>query len=340
MYHRPPDLSATTRWLVAFATAARRWPRWGCWALTIGGLAIALAIDAWIGLNANLIVLYLIVAGFASWALGEQAGTLASVGAVIASAIIKHVERVHLPADAAPLATELWNALARLISVWLMVVAINGMRSALDLEHWRASIDGLTGVLNKAAFQRRMERRIAYARHHGLAVVLCYMDLDGFKRVNDRHGHSAGDQVLRGFATAAVNAIRERDLFARIGGDEFVALLTVPSPAEGDRLAEIIHARLSRILAETGLGVTCSMGALVMDSGELDSAGGYIELADKLMYEVKHSCKDALRIGRIDPIGTTLASAFPPDPTSEFDALIAAIDRADQTDHAEGRRAA
>jgi diguanylate cyclase (GGDEF)-like protein len=175
------------------------------------------------------------------------------------------------------------------------------MRTALQLERWRASTDGLTGVLNKASFYQRMAAAVAAANGSDRAFILCYMDLDGFKQINDRHGHSAGDEILRLFATAAVDAIRERDLFARIGGDEFVALLSIGASEDGDYIAALVHQRLSSILARTGLPVGCSMGALIATAAQLEPIEAAVQLADSLMYEVKRSGKNALRVGRIDP---------------------------------------
>jgi diguanylate cyclase (GGDEF)-like protein len=158
----------------------------------------------------------------------------------------------------------------------------------------------LTGVLNKASFHERMASAIAAARGTSRAFILCYMDLDGFKLVNDRHGHSAGDEILRVFAKGSVDAIREGDLFARIGGDEFVALLTIPEAESGDHIAALVHRRISGVLAKTGLPVGCSMGALVATAEQLEPLEAAIQFADSLMYEVKRSGKAALRVGRVD----------------------------------------
>jgi diguanylate cyclase (GGDEF)-like protein len=141
---------------------------------------------------------------------------------------------------------------------------------------------------------------VAQAQRRGDSLVVAYIDLDGFKGVNDGFGHAAGDMLLRQFAESAVGAIRAHDLFARIGGDEFIALLTVASCPQGDTAAERLHDRLSRILRDIGHDVTCSVGALVLDSRQVTLPERMIEAADELMYEVKHSGKNALRIARAD----------------------------------------
>ncbi len=89
----------------------------------------------------------------------------------------------------------------------------------------RADIDPLTELPNRRAFERELARSLAYVKRHGTSVALLYLDLDDFKRVNDRHGHAAGDAVLRAVASVLGRHVRESDIVARIGGDEFALLL-------------------------------------------------------------------------------------------------------------------
>lgn len=126
------------------------------------------------------------------------------------------------------------------------------------------------------------------------------MDLDGFKQINDRYGHNAGDRILRLFADGAVATIRDGDLFARIGGDEFVAMLAIPTVADGEHVASLVHGRISAILTQTGLPVSCSMGALVATAAQLEPLDAAVQLADSLMYKVKLSGKAALHVARVD----------------------------------------
>jgi PleD family two-component response regulator len=85
----------------------------------------------------------------------------------------------------------------------------------------RADVDPLTELPNRRAFERELGRSLAYVKRHGTGVALLYLDLDDFKRVNDRHGHAAGDAVLRAVASVLGRHVRESDVVARIGGDEF-----------------------------------------------------------------------------------------------------------------------
>jgi diguanylate cyclase (GGDEF)-like protein len=89
----------------------------------------------------------------------------------------------------------------------------------------RVDVDPLTETLNRRGFERELTRSLAYVKRYAVSAALVYIDLDEFKPVNDRHGHAAGDAVLKAIAAALIRHVRASDVVARIGGDEFVALL-------------------------------------------------------------------------------------------------------------------
>jgi diguanylate cyclase (GGDEF)-like protein len=99
------------------------------------------------------------------------------------------------------------------------------MRARVAELETHAERDPLTDVMNRRGFERELRRAGAYVQRYGGNAALVYLDLDGFKPVNDRHGHAAGDAVLRAVAAALVAAVRVSDTVARIGGDEFAVLL-------------------------------------------------------------------------------------------------------------------
>ena len=88
-----------------------------------------------------------------------------------------------------------------------------------------AALDQLTGLYNRRSGEQRLAHEISRAQRHGRPLTVLLMDLDGLKQINDRHGHAAGDTVLKGFADRLQRAIRGSDLAVRLGGDEFMALL-------------------------------------------------------------------------------------------------------------------
>jgi diguanylate cyclase (GGDEF)-like protein/PAS domain S-box-containing protein len=103
---------------------------------------------------------------------------------------------------------------------------ISERRTILEQLQHQAHHDQLTDLANRRLFHKELDRAISRAHRHGCAVALVYMDLNGFKQINDTLGHRAGDAVLRGLAQRLTAAIRDEELIARYGGDEFVALLS------------------------------------------------------------------------------------------------------------------
>lgn len=108
-------------------------------------------------------------------------------------------------------------------------IDISERRTILERLQHQAHHDQLTNLANRRLFHKELDRAIARAERQGCAVALVYMDLDGFKRINDTLGHRAGDEVLRTLATRLTAATREEELVSRYGGDEFVALLSMLS---------------------------------------------------------------------------------------------------------------
>jgi diguanylate cyclase (GGDEF)-like protein len=156
-----------------------------------------------------------------------------------------------------------------------------------DLEV-RVDIDPLTELLNRRGFERELTRSVAYVRRYGTSAALVYLDLDGFKPVNDRHGHAAGDAVLKALAAALIRQVRASDVVARIGGDEFVVLLwNVSGPAAVTKAAALeraVYATPVRWGAST-LVVGASAGLALI--GALDTPADVLARADAAMYARK-----------------------------------------------------
>ncbi|HWI87508.1 MAG TPA: GGDEF domain-containing protein [Sphingomonas sp.] len=302
MPYHPPQLTLAARVLIKAAGVTESWSALTLWLVCLLSLAIVLALDIATNSRVNLLILYLLVSALAGWSFGERRGLLFALLVAASGATARHIEHVVHPFPAVTMTTEIFNIIARLLSNGLIVVLVSGMRTAMQLERWRAATDGLTGALHKAAFLTGMATAIAAGREADRSFILCYMDLDGFKLVNDRYGHAVGDKILQIFAMGAVEAIRENDLFARMGGDEFVALLALPGGDDGDHVAAMVHARISDMLARTGLPVTCSMGALIMLASQVERLDVVIQHADALMYEVKRAGKNAVRVRRFESV--------------------------------------
>ncbi|SDC88450.1 diguanylate cyclase (GGDEF) domain-containing protein [Geodermatophilus telluris] len=152
-----------------------------------------------------------------------------------------------------------------------------------------ATTDPLTGVPNRRAFLERLERAVGRAGA-GERAVVCIVDLDGFKAVNDLEGHAAGDAVLRAVAEALTAAVRETDTVARLGGDEFAVLADALLPADDAVLADRLRAAVAAVGA--GHGVTASVGRALVGAG--DDVAGVLHRADAAMYRAKAAGGDGV----------------------------------------------
>ncbi len=117
-----------------------------------------------------------------------------------------------------------WNASTRLGFFIVVTVLLALLRRALDQARALSRMDGLTGVTNSRAFRDLATTEIVRARRYGRPFTVAYIDLDHFKTVNDRFGHSSGDTLLRTVAGIMRDAVRASDIVARMGGDEFALL--------------------------------------------------------------------------------------------------------------------
>jgi diguanylate cyclase (GGDEF)-like protein len=141
---------------------------------------------------------------------------------------------------------------------------------------------------NRRSFHRECKRlELSSRRDH--RILLCgIIDLDDFKAVNDRHGHAAGDEVLRIIAHALVSAVRPYDVTARLGGDEFAFCLAVRDEAAAERKAGKIHQSLIAAMEGSELRATCSLGAAT--GNDTDKT---FRIADQAMYDAKASGKSS-----------------------------------------------
>lgn len=167
----------------------------------------------------------------------------------------------------------------------------------------RANHDHVTGLLNRTLFHDRLQHAFAIARRARQAFALLFIDLDGFKQVNDTLGHEAGDELLRAVSCRLAACIRESDTLARLGGDEFGIILTdTRDEAAAVQVTERILEQVSRpfALAKGEARIGASIGiALFPDHGQ-DSAT-LINNADSAMYAVKRSGKRNYQVYRPDP---------------------------------------
>lgn len=148
--------------------------------------------------------------------------------------------------------------------------------------------DSLTGLLNRRGFQRVVERTLDFVRRYNAPVALIFIDMDAFKRVNDTHGHASGDLVLRHVAKVIRDTLRSSDVIARIGGDEFVALLWKADEANArDTAQRIVEALAGTPAVYEGIEISVSASVGVAMLAADDEVNVVLERADRDMYRAK-----------------------------------------------------
>ncbi len=154
-----------------------------------------------------------------------------------------------------------------------------------------ALTDGLTGLPNRRAFMEALSQSIARQRRDSQPFSVLYLDLDGFKQINDQHGHAGGDRVLTEVADVLRSSVRRTDTAARIGGDEFAIVLVGGDGAEASLVGERLRVRVEQRMTANQWAVTASIGAVsFMTPPKSEEAA--LAVADALLYHAKASGKN------------------------------------------------
>ena len=219
--------------------------------------------------------------------------------------IIAHIHRDTLRQQASAMGMRyilLWIAFVIMSAFPAWIAATMIVRRKLDRQRLfrMAHYDGLTGLPNRSLFYDRLEQTIQLSRRYNRSFAILYMDLDGFKNVNDTLGHDNGDLMLQVIASRLQSCVRASDTVARMGGDEFTVLLTtIAEPADAALVAGKIRDFISQPadLSGTEQRITISIG-ISLFPGHGDNPEILIKRADASMYEAKVSGKNAFRFYR------------------------------------------
>jgi diguanylate cyclase (GGDEF)-like protein len=180
--------------------------------------------------------------------------------------------------------------------VMVMVVRLKEhLRTLIGELHRSATTDALTGLVNRRALGVAMDRELERAHRSGLPLTLISFDLDHFKQVNDRFGHAAGDEALKRFAAALRAECSAADVPARVGGEEFAALLFGSSLEAGLRFAERVRARLASEIGLGDLPFTVSAGVATL-SDEDETPARMLLAADRALYAAKEAGRDRVHV--------------------------------------------
>lgn len=164
-------------------------------------------------------------------------------------------------------------------------LAENELRRLNDLLELQATTDSLTGIFNRRRFLELLQLEILESKRYGVPLVLIFFDIDHFKDINDKYGHEAGDSVLRELTQLVASMIREADIFARFGGEEFVILAHNNDVDAGCELAEKIRSAVDQHRFTIVGSVTCSFGVSQFEFS--DTTESIIKRADEAMYSAK-----------------------------------------------------
>lgn len=158
---------------------------------------------------------------------------------------------------------------------------VEALRAEVERLSMLADRDVLTPLLNRRAFERELVRAMAFCRRYGSPACLLYLDLDGFKAVNDTLGHQAGDEAIRKVADLLTANIRESDVAARLGGDEFALLLFQAGADEGRAKAAVLTDLIAGLDMD-GLRLGGTFGVRAFEDHE--DAGVWLAEADAAMF--------------------------------------------------------
>ncbi len=257
--------------------------------LILGLLLVVLQglINYWAGPDLSFTLCYVLTVSLVAWLIGRRAGI---VMACVSALSYFATEKLITHFDPEPLLPYL-NATTRLGEFLFVAYFISALRRSLEQERELARTDDLTGLLNRRSFMEVANHEINRARRFRHPFTVAYMDVDNFKAVNDQHGHSTGDTVLRELSLTIKQHLREIDVIARLGGDEFVILM----PETGDAAAGVVMRRVQQqimaVVERGGWPISFSIGIVTWTTPPR-TVDFMLKRADDAMYAVKNGGKN------------------------------------------------
>lgn len=269
------------RWLATL-------PKASIMAIALFLIAIIGFIDYIVLLDVSLSIFYLIPIVLATWFIHIRTGILLSA----MSAGIWFWAEFKAKTNLSPW-NLVWNSSVRLCFFLTVIYLLWEVKCAYEREKKLARTDGLTGAVNQRFFLILLHEEVARCQRFCHPLTLAYFDLDNFKTVNDRFGHSQGNELLCLITETINHHIRAVDTLARLGGDEFAILLPETNYEAAKITLNRLHHTLLRAIAQTPYPVSLSMGAVTFQIFP-DSLDQMLEMADQLMYKVKQRGKNGI----------------------------------------------
>lgn len=247
-------------------------------------------IDYQVTPQTSLSIFYLFPVSLLTWFVGKKTGYVASGFSAIAWFFINSTYSY----TENSIFVNSWNAVVMFLFLFIVSCLLIELRKAKEREKESARIDPTTGLANKRLFFELARLEVKKVNRYRHPVTVVYMDVDDFRNINDNWGRHVGDKLLRTVAETIKNSIRETDIIARIGGDDFVILL----PGSGYEPANIVIGRLQKALLsameKNEWSATFSIGAATFINPP-KSVDDMLQRADHLMYLAKNNGKNQIK---------------------------------------------
>ena len=258
--------------------------------IIIGSILVTLLLgylDYLSGLEFSFSLFYLLPVSITAWFVSRNTGLLISV----LSAVIWFVSNSLAGQVYSNPAFGFWNSLVRLGFFSIITFLITNLKQSLSQQRELSYTDFVTGVNNSRAFYAHALLELFRAQRYKRPFTIAYLDLDNFKLINDRLGHSTGDALLKTVAETMTNRLRRTDIIARLGGDEFAVFLPETAEEPAALALNELHNSLLKSMEVNRWEVTFSIGVMTFYQipSSLDDA---IRQVDALMYTVKSSGKN------------------------------------------------
>ncbi|MFA5793540.1 MAG: GGDEF domain-containing protein [Candidatus Brocadiia bacterium] len=248
------------------------------------------ALDYWTTADISFLIFYMVPIFVVTWFVNRAQGIIISGISIIAWLT---ADTMSMPAHSRFVAPTV-DLMVEFGFFIMAVLFLSMLRTAFNRERQQSRTDSLTGVANHRYFQEVALDEIERANRSRYPLTVAYFDIDNFKNVNDRLGHSAGDNLLRTVAQSTASAIRKVDTVARMGGDEFVILM----PATDYDQAQVVMNRVYENLTDTARSNKWPVGFSIGVATCLNppcSVDVMLRLADNLMYDVKNNGKNRIK---------------------------------------------
>jgi diguanylate cyclase (GGDEF)-like protein len=256
--------------------------------ITIAAIFVVVigGIDILTGSEMSVSLFYLAPICLVTWVSGRKLGLLFS----LVSAVIWFFADIWGGGSYSQPFVRYWNALVR-FGFFCIVTMLLPIIKTLGHEKELARTDFLTGIPNRLSFYEVAQTELCRSNRYKHPFTIAYIDLDNFKKVNDRFGHKTGDDLLCAVVNQIKGKLRKTDFIARIGGDEFIAIFPETDHEASKIIVPKIHAGLMDEMRRHDWPVTFSIGVITCPKAECDLEG-IVRKADELMYSVKKDTKN------------------------------------------------